>query len=235
MSSNAKPLRLSAAVQDPTLAVVEVGAEKKKYYIHRQFLMAHSEFFAKALSGPWREAQEGVVKLDDVDCEPFELFIDWLYTGVFEWAEPDCEHTKYCTCPGDYQVNVLKAMVLGDRIRTVSFRNATQIALVDYYINAGVTYRYPAIIYAYAALPSDHGVRKVLVDTHCEYFSEVNNGLEGELGRRQQLPYDFLIDVAVRYSEMLGNGIGRGKRFTYCDYHDHAPEQDRERCPRYGW
>jgi hypothetical protein len=41
---------------------------KKKFYIHRSLLVEHSEYFQKAFNGPWKEAQEGVVTLEDVDC-----------------------------------------------------------------------------------------------------------------------------------------------------------------------
>jgi hypothetical protein len=34
----------------------------------------HSEYFQKALQGPWKEAEEGVVRLEDVEPETCELF-----------------------------------------------------------------------------------------------------------------------------------------------------------------
>lgn len=46
---------------------MEIGPQKKNYYIHKALLMQHSEYFRKALQGPWKEAEEGVVRLDDVD------------------------------------------------------------------------------------------------------------------------------------------------------------------------
>jgi hypothetical protein len=51
------------------MAIVEVGATKTKYHIHRALLITHSEYFKKALSGPWKEAQEGIVTPEDIDCE----------------------------------------------------------------------------------------------------------------------------------------------------------------------
>jgi hypothetical protein len=54
------------------VVVVEIGAERKKYHVHKALLVHHSEYFAKALNGSWKEAGEGVVKLEDVEpavCE----------------------------------------------------------------------------------------------------------------------------------------------------------------------
>jgi hypothetical protein len=45
---------------------IEIGPDHEKYYIHRALLVRHSEYFAKALRGSWKEAQEGIVKLEEV-------------------------------------------------------------------------------------------------------------------------------------------------------------------------
>jgi hypothetical protein len=47
---------------------VEIGLERVKHYVHKALLEEHSEYFKKALNGPWKEAEDKVVCLDDVDC-----------------------------------------------------------------------------------------------------------------------------------------------------------------------
>jgi hypothetical protein len=54
------------------MIVVEIGPDAKKYFVHKALLMHHSKFFKKALTGTWKEAQEGVVRLEDVETEPCE-------------------------------------------------------------------------------------------------------------------------------------------------------------------
>jgi hypothetical protein len=56
----------SAAARASTLAAAEIGTAR--YHIHRPLLEKHSEYFKKALNGPWKESQEGAVKLEDVEC-----------------------------------------------------------------------------------------------------------------------------------------------------------------------
>jgi hypothetical protein len=73
---------LSAATSSPTLAIVEIGSTKARYYIHRSLLEEHSSYFAKALNGPWKEAQEGVVTLEDVDCNTCKAFLSILISVV---------------------------------------------------------------------------------------------------------------------------------------------------------
>lgn len=55
------------------IVVVEIGPERKKYYIHRALLVHHSEYFRKALHGSWQEAEKGVVALDDVELTVCKL------------------------------------------------------------------------------------------------------------------------------------------------------------------
>lgn len=47
------------------MAIVEVGAKPAKYHVHKALLFFHSEYFRKALQGPWKEADEGAVRLAD--------------------------------------------------------------------------------------------------------------------------------------------------------------------------
>jgi hypothetical protein len=48
---------------------IEVGHEKTQYFVHPSILAYHSEYFKRALNGPWKEADERLIKLDDVECE----------------------------------------------------------------------------------------------------------------------------------------------------------------------
>lgn len=54
------------------MIVVEISSEKTKHHIHKALLVHHSEYFAKALSGPWTEAEERRVLLHDIDADACE-------------------------------------------------------------------------------------------------------------------------------------------------------------------
>lgn len=49
------------------IVVVEIGTEQREYHVHKALLTHHSEYFRRALSGSWKEAQEGVIPLHDID------------------------------------------------------------------------------------------------------------------------------------------------------------------------
>lgn len=47
---------------------VEVGPDRIQYSVHPSLLTYHSEYFRRALNGSWKEAEDRIIKLDDVDC-----------------------------------------------------------------------------------------------------------------------------------------------------------------------
>jgi hypothetical protein len=59
--------RVASSAFGEGTVVIEIGPEHKKYYVHRALLIQYSEYFRKALQGPWKEAQNGVVRLEDID------------------------------------------------------------------------------------------------------------------------------------------------------------------------
>ncbi|KAI8930697.1 hypothetical protein NX059_012306 [Plenodomus lindquistii] len=117
MSGNPKlALLRSATGGAASIIIVKVGAEKEEYSIHCALLISHSEYFASALKGPWNEAQEGVVVLDDVRCDEFKVFVNYMYTGKAASGRYNeaCRCDTVCTCTGDGTQNLLGALVLAD-------------------------------------------------------------------------------------------------------------------------
>ena len=58
-----------AAAREGAMATVVLEPQNTEYTIHRALLIDKSEFFKKALEGPWKEAEERTVKIKDVDSD----------------------------------------------------------------------------------------------------------------------------------------------------------------------
>lgn len=83
--------------------VVVKVAKAVDYSLHRALLVEHSEYFKKALNEPWKEAQDGVVRLEDVESSvcryrlgdrcmslltiAVDVFVDWLYAQMIPKRE----------------------------------------------------------------------------------------------------------------------------------------------------
>ncbi|CAO2658845.1 Nn.00g065680.m01.CDS01 [Neocucurbitaria sp. VM-36] len=224
-----KPVGFRTATRGKTVAV-EIGLEHTKYYIHKALLTHHSEYFAKALRGPWKEAEEQTVRLEDVDCETFDIFVDWLYTGKLpeedsDWIakfEPDLEWQI------QYWLQRVKVCVFGDRFQARDFQHAVQTNLVDLTMTSSTPFYYSAINYAFEHLPSNNPILRLLVDTQCCFWtSKSDTKHEGELGLRDQLSHSFLVRVMVRFSEIRDDPK---VKLIRCNYHEHVSEEDKERC-----
>jgi len=57
------------------VVVVKVGPNSVQFHVHKPLLMHHSEYFRKALSGSWKEAEENVVTLKDVEPETCKMLL----------------------------------------------------------------------------------------------------------------------------------------------------------------
>ena len=60
---------LHRAIMRDKVFAIAIGREHTKYYVHAALLICHSEYFKKALSGPWKEAKKDIIQLENVDCE----------------------------------------------------------------------------------------------------------------------------------------------------------------------
>jgi hypothetical protein len=67
--------------------LVGEGDSQKEFNVHEGILCDRSDFFKKALNGPWLESTEKTVKLPEDDPKTFRLYQGLLYTNEFP---PNC-------------------------------------------------------------------------------------------------------------------------------------------------
>jgi hypothetical protein len=58
---------------------VKIGSLGKEFQVYRSLLVRHSEYFRKALAGPWKEAEEQAIILEDVEPRTCEYWSDRKY------------------------------------------------------------------------------------------------------------------------------------------------------------
>ena len=76
--------------------VIKVGPNGKEYNLHTGLLIHHLGYFRGALSGAFRETDDGVVPLLDVDTDAFDVFVDWAYQGTLR---EDLEYIRHSRLP----------------------------------------------------------------------------------------------------------------------------------------
>ncbi|THW20321.1 hypothetical protein D6D24_02348 [Aureobasidium pullulans] len=61
------------------MATIIVGSQKKKFGVHQALICDRSQYFNKAFTGSFQEAETGIVELKDVSPVLFQIFVGWLY------------------------------------------------------------------------------------------------------------------------------------------------------------
>ncbi|GAB7340370.1 hypothetical protein MBLNU457_6815t1 [Dothideomycetes sp. NU457] len=64
------------------MVTLKVGPQKKVFRVHKNLIIAQSEYFKKAFTGPaWEESHTQVIDLDDAIAILVNVVVAWLYTG----------------------------------------------------------------------------------------------------------------------------------------------------------
>ncbi|KAH7094573.1 hypothetical protein FB567DRAFT_6647 [Paraphoma chrysanthemicola] len=234
-------LPLSTITKEP-MVLVEVGPKHEKHYIHKALLVHHSDYFRKALQGPWKEAHSGKVVLEDVESAIFNIFEHWLYFGslpsstdtesaVSEWREITQQLLHH-----DAESVILwciQAYALGERFQAPKLCDA----LIDVCVTLDVDFVdfdcdniLPTIEFAFANIPKDHPILHFLVNRFCEAWEE-NEDCEWDLEAQDKFPNEFKKRVTRRLSEMLRAAKNNKKEPKRC-YHQHASDVEKKACSR---
>lgn len=237
----------STAAKDG-FVVLEIGPQKQRYHLHKALLTHHSEYFNNALNGPWKEAEENVVTLEDVDTIAVDIFVHWLYTQQIPNNDATLQMSESIPDPKDDDdpiTGYTKALVFGDRFLVPVFRRAVHNYIVDTLLyDDGDGPRDPpfftATKYALEHLPSNDKIQELYLDFHCRYwdvevdseeFSE-ESGIAALL--EIHLPPALLVRIIARYSLRATDSDGDWWKTTLkgCDYHEHLDNQECKDCER---
>ncbi|KAF9693882.1 hypothetical protein EKO04_008148 [Ascochyta lentis] len=211
--------RLSSVVRDGALAIINVGSDFTVYKVHKELLVEHSDYFKRTLRSLWRSDQDTVTRLEDVDSDTFDIFVDWLYTqklpdNAIDWIPVDeqlaCDTEPYeedVFMAGEAshrakQLQQAKAYVLGNRLSSPQFKQAVYKIYLDELGGSDTLPCYHAVTYAFANLPADDLLLQLMVDSHCHNFCKGFDG-SADAEDRKQLPREFLVRVMLRYSDLV--------------------------------
>ncbi|KAF2662292.1 hypothetical protein K491DRAFT_739553 [Lophiostoma macrostomum CBS 122681] len=189
--------------------LIKVGPDETKFHVHKSLLIRHSGYFKGALgSETFKEAQDNVVTLPDVEPETFEDFTAFLYSKLLytnrrlppRWAGKYGEN-QWDQSPGyihagqrDY-LRILGLYVFADRFLVQELKDFTLELCETWYIVQPLNAE--AIVYAFANLPASDPLLNILIDGSSEY----GNVPEDEKDKQEcmeQLPREFMFRVMQR-------------------------------------
>ncbi|KAM0717913.1 hypothetical protein Q7P37_006245 [Cladosporium fusiforme] len=121
----AKRLRISQPEQSndySSTVKILVGEKEKPFVAHRDIICDKSKFFRAACSKNWRESQERVVRLPEVDEETFHSYLDWIYRNKIVYMGSERE-------PATKDFHYIRLYLLGEYLLDVNLRNEIMSSL----------------------------------------------------------------------------------------------------------
>ena len=169
--------------------------------------MTHYSGYFKGTFRPgstFKEAEDGVVVLDDVEPETFEDFVSFLYFKVFTPQTTALDEKTWWDSRVDIKSDVsaslrsLRLSAFADRFIVHALKEYMTVVVCTIFTHCAP--KLAEVTYAYDNLPSDSYVLEVLIEAQTKYG--VNSKDDGE--RKQamdELPREFLYGVMEKMIE----------------------------------
>ena len=215
------------------IVVVEIDGGIK-HHIHHGLLVRHSEYFNTALKGPWKEAEDGKVRLEHVQREPckypfapersscvgpaftVDIFVTWLYTQKIIAQSPSGKS-------GHDLINFanLNAIILCDRLLAPASTKAMQDHFIKTYTMDNRAASFDVVGYAHRNLRNDNPIVEMLADLHVNrYVEKVPSMVDADLEDEIKLPIKFLLKIMHKYAQK--NDVAGQNTVYACGYIGHA-------------
>lgn len=98
---------------------MHVGKDDKEqvFLVDKDIICTRSGFFAKALKGGWKEADEGLVRLPEDDPQIFKLYLNLVYFGSIPAKARDVKEIS------DEDMELFKLYILSERLQDTHSQN----------------------------------------------------------------------------------------------------------------
>ncbi|KAF3052429.1 hypothetical protein E8E11_007086 [Didymella keratinophila] len=156
-----KPDKLALTLAGDTV-IDQLGQERKRCCVHRAVLCHYPKYLQHALNGSWKEEEEGVVSLADVEIETFDLFADWIYSQhLFTGNDITLELWRLLNTSEKGEAllkafrRYMRALVFGDHFLAHTFKRAVHLRFTKmltewgFWVNGSVE----AVRYIYENIP----------------------------------------------------------------------------------
>jgi hypothetical protein len=212
---------------------IKVGPSHTPYVILKAFLVYYSDYFKTALERPWKEAEDRMISLDDIEPGVFNLFINWLYTQNLpadssEWFEAGGMKD---TPPRDQWINRdmlrLKLYVFADRFLIPTLRKQLSLQIAND-TNISCSPHPEVLLFAAENIPENDSIYDFFVDTTSRHF---DHDADGEDNKQlwDSLPPGFVLRCLKRIVT-VHEWYHDDDVLDACNYHYHESVAEQEAC-----
>ncbi|CAG8950511.1 hypothetical protein HYFRA_00007008 [Hymenoscyphus fraxineus] len=95
---------VASLLDDEDYSDLKIRCKDKVFAVHKNIVCKQVDFFAKCVKGPFKESQTGIIDLEDDIPEIVALFIEYLYTGDYQYDQaPENPPTATISNPTAYR------------------------------------------------------------------------------------------------------------------------------------
>jgi hypothetical protein len=205
--------------------IFETKDGESKFTLPKQYLVAVSPYFGKALSGDWVESREQSIRLGPVPMVVMQNFVEWLFTRkvlssggltptertqkAIEFDEEPFDWFKVAFMLCDW---LLLLYAFGEKFDIPQLRRDTIDETSEIIFSKRIVPSAMAVQAAYNVLPESSPMIKLFIDA----YARIGNDLHLKNARNRDIPKEFFADVAIQIKSP------KTTQCSPCDYHEHA-------------
>ena len=206
-----------------------VGPKAKRFSVQLNLIIYFSPFFKAAFTGPFKEGQEKLVTLPDIEASIFELFVNWLYRQRFPTHadSPQLLALYHRDEDANFQFDrLVRLYVFSDKYDVPKLKRQCLDMLFEYLIDEDQLPDLYHVVYAIKNLDDKDPLLGMIVDCFC-YWSGRDCWVASRI---EMLPAPFLARIMGLFVDFRHGGLVGVDEPDLCDYHDHASHEERDVC-----
>ncbi|QDS75338.1 hypothetical protein FKW77_002047 [Venturia effusa] len=210
--------------------IIETENRESMFTLPRQYLVAVSPYFEKALSGKWVEARDKQIRLEEVGLSTMHMFVEWLFTrqllmvlhgdegpsaiDLARRAEDSgmTQSVEWLAIARKLQKGMLSLYVFGDKFDIPQLRRDAIDEMSEFLFTTGTPPQPKVVSLAYGHLPTNSPMIKLFIDA----YAQVGDESHVQAARAQDIPMEFFIDVLLQMKSAFVSS------YNPCDYHGHV-------------
>ncbi|KAK5137755.1 hypothetical protein LTR08_007327 [Meristemomyces frigidus] len=201
---------------------VLVGADEKRFMCHKAIICSHSKFFRAACSKGFKEGEEKLVRLPEVDADVFPRYLQWAYSGEVVVASAE----EVATDRG-MRLDLVQLYILAEYLADALLRNAITDLLRTVYTVAETGPGAAVLCLAYQTTSDKCTLQKLMLGWHLG-TSGIKYNVLGEWydDHGQSLPVAFYMGMTIAMAKMIAQGA-KAPAFAdahKCAFHEHDEE-----------
>lgn len=209
---------------------VLVGEDEVKFVLHQAIVCTTSLFFRAICNGKWKESEERLLRLPEVDPEMFSIYLGFLYNRKVDMREERSADMKSLkTVTGEALIHLhdraIHAYALGEMVQDAAFRNAVVDEMRFVWTQPGQVGHQRSIQTLCATVSHRSKLMRYFVDrwavadySDCSFRDFYKH-----------LPTNFVLELACVHTEERDMHVAdrRVSARDRCFYHDHESEADK--------